>query len=167
MDAPRIIKKYPNRRLYDTAVSSYITLEDVRQLVLSNTPFSVRDARTDEDITRTILLQIIIEQEEDGEPIFSAEVLEQIIRFYGDSLQGMMTSYLEKSLKLFVDQQDRFRQQVETAMGDPLTVMREMTEKQIGVWKDMQENFFRAAMPKRTTREPGTKSKEAKKSTDD
>ena len=97
-------------------------------------------------LLRTILLQIIIEQEEDGEPIFSAEVLEQIIRFYGDSLQGMMTSYLEKSLKIFVDQQDQYRKQVETAMGDPLAVMRDMTEKHFGMWKDMQENFFRAAI---------------------
>jgi polyhydroxyalkanoate synthesis repressor PhaR len=167
LDAPRIIKKYPNRRLYDTAVSSYITLEDVRQLVLSDTPFRVCEARTDEDITRTILLQIIIEQEEDGEPIFSAEVLEQIIRFYGDSLQGMMTSYLEKSLKLFVDQQDRYRQQVESAMGDPLSMMREMTEKHFGMWKDMQDNFFRAAMPNESTPESSAKRKEGKKRSGD
>ncbi len=170
LDAPRIIKKYPNRRLYDTAVSSYITLEDVRQLVLGHTPFSVRDARTEEDITRTILLQIIMEQEEDGEPIFSAEVLEQVIRFYGDSLQGMMTSYLEKSLKIFVDQQDHYRKQVETAMGDPLAVMRDMTEKHFGMWKDMQENFFRAAIPNKPSKpapapEAPPKRKESKKPT--
>ena len=138
MSEPRVIKKYPNRRLYDTAVSSYITLEDVRQLVLGQTPFSVRDARTDEDITRPILLQIIIEHEEDGEPIFSAEVLEQIIRFYGDSLQGMMTSYLEKSLSLFTEQQGKWREQVESVMSSPVVMAttassRRPTEKEFMV----------------------------------
>jgi polyhydroxyalkanoate synthesis repressor PhaR len=99
MSEPRIIKKYPNRRLYDTAVSSYITLEDVKQLVLERADFHVIDARTNTDITRGILLQIISEQEEQGNPIFTTEVLAHIIRFYGDTLQGMMGNYLEKSCK--------------------------------------------------------------------
>jgi len=145
---PRIIKKYPNRRLYDTAISSYITLEDVRRLVLDQENFCVRDARTKEDITRSILLQIIMEQEEDGEPIFSEKVLEQIIRFYGDSLQGMMTSYLERSLNLFVEQQTKWRDQMTSVMGgDALGVMREITEKNLAMWQEMQEGFLRAALP--------------------
>ena len=81
MSEPRIIKKYPNRRLYDTMVSSYITLDDVRKLVLAQEEFCVIDARSKDDITRSILLQIILEQEEDGEPIFSEQVVSQIIRF--------------------------------------------------------------------------------------
>jgi len=139
----RIIKKYPNRRLYDTSVSSYITLHDVRRLVLEEEKFVVRDAKSSDDITRTILLQIIIEQEEDGEPIFSTEILEQIIRFYGDSLQGMITSYLEKSLNMFVDQQQQLREQMQDVMpSDPLTLMRDVTEKNLNLWKEMQDSFF-------------------------
>ena len=104
MSEPRIIKKYPNRRLYDTTVSSYITLEDVRKLVLDAEDFCVVDARSKDDITRSILLQIILEQEEDGSPIFSEQVLSQVIRFYGDALQGTLTSYLDRSFGLLVEQ---------------------------------------------------------------
>ena len=144
----RIIKKYPNRRLYDTAVSSYITLEDVRELVLSHTIFSVRDAKSDEDITRNILLQIIIEQEEGGKPIFTNEVLEQVIRFYGDTLQSWVATYLDRSMKLFVDQQSTLRERMKNVVvGDPLGLMRELTEKNISVWKDVQEGIMKAAVP--------------------
>lgn len=83
----RIIKKYPNRRLYDTEISSYITVEDVRQLILDGDEFEVRDAKSGEDLTRQVLLQIIAEQEQGGEPVLSTQVLSQIIRFYGDSMQ--------------------------------------------------------------------------------
>lgn len=147
MNEPRVIKKYPNRRLYDTEVSSYVTLGDIRHLVLRKVPFQIRDARTNEDITRSILLQIIMEQEEDGEPIFSEQVLEKIIRFYGDSLQGMVTSYLERSLNLFVDQQAGIQEQMKTMMGnEPLSMMREITERNLSMWQEMQEGFIRAAM---------------------
>ena len=147
MNGPRIIKKYPNRRLYDTEVSSYVTLGDIRDLVLRKVPFQIRDARTNEDITRGILLQIIMEQEEDGEPIFSEQVLEKIIRFYGDSLQGMVTSYLERSLNLFVDQQAKVQEQMKTMMGnDPLSMMREIADRNLSMWQEMQEGLIRAAM---------------------
>ena len=152
MTEPRIIKKYPNRRLYDTEVSSYVTLEDVRNLVLRKIPFQIRDARTNKDLTRSILLQIIMEQEADGEPMFSEQVLAKIIRFYGDSLQGMMASYLERSLNLFVDQQARVQDQMKTVMGnDPLSMMREITERNLSIWQEMQEGLIRAA----TTLPPG------------
>ena len=152
MSEPRIIKKYPNRRLYDTEVSRYVTLEDVRALVLQEIPFQVRDARTDEDLTRSILLQIIMEQEADGEPMFSEQVLAKIIRSYGDSLQGMMSSYLERSLNLFVEQQARVQDQMKTMMGgDPLSMMREITERNLSIWQEMQEGLIRAA----TTPPPG------------
>ena len=147
MNEPRIIKKYPNRRLYDTEVSSYVTLGDIRDLVLRKVLFQIRDARTNEDITRGILLQIIMEQEEDGEPIFSEQVLEKIIRFYGDSLQGMVTSYLERSLNLFVDQQAKVQEQMKTMMGnDPLSMMREIADRNLSMWQEMQEGLIRAAM---------------------
>ena len=93
MSKVRIIKKYPNRRLYDTEISSYITIEDVRQLVVDGEVFEVHDAKSGEDITRSVLLQIIAEHEERGQPMFSTTLLSQIIRFYGDSLQGIIGSY--------------------------------------------------------------------------
>src|SRR4029434_5910805 len=103
----RLIKKYPNRRLYDTETSSYITLADVKQMVLTGQDFVVRDAKTSDDLTRSILLQIILEEETGGVPMFSASMLAQIIRFYGHAMQGMMGSYLEKNLQTFVEMQSR------------------------------------------------------------
>jgi len=108
---PRILKKYPNRRLYDTQLSSYITLADVKAMVLSAERFEVRDAKTGEDLTRSILLQIILEEETGGVPIFSAPMLSQLIRFYGHAMQGMMGSYLEKNLQTFTDIQARLAEQ--------------------------------------------------------
>jgi polyhydroxyalkanoate synthesis repressor PhaR len=103
----RLIKKYPNRRLYDTQTSSYITLADVKQLVLDNEKFAVVDAKTDEDLTRSILLQIILEEEASGSPMFSSSALSQIIRYYGHAMQGMMGSYLEKNIQAFIDIQNK------------------------------------------------------------
>ena len=117
MAAIRIIKKYPNRRLYDTEISSYITIEDVRQLIVDGEDFEVRDAKTGDDLTRTVLLQIITEQEQDGEPILSTQLLSHIIRFYGDSMQGFMGNYLERSMTLFMEQQQQFRQQMGGMLG--------------------------------------------------
>ena len=108
---PRILKKYPNRRLYDTQLSSYITLADVKAMVLSAESFEVRDAKTGDDLTRSILLQIILEEESGGVPMFSAPMLAQLIRFYGHSMQGMMGSYLEKNLQTFTDIQSRLAEQ--------------------------------------------------------
>jgi polyhydroxyalkanoate synthesis repressor PhaR len=113
----RVLKKYPNRRLYDTRTSSYITLADVKQMVLAGESFEVRDAKTAEDLTRSILLQIILEEEAGGMPMFSAQMLAQIIRFYGHTLQGMMGSYLEQNLQAFVDMQKQFTEQ--TSLLDP------------------------------------------------
>jgi polyhydroxyalkanoate synthesis repressor PhaR len=106
--AERLIKKYPNRRLYDTQTSSYITLTDVKQLVLDADEFTVVDAKTNEDLTRSILLQIILEEEANGAPMFSSVVLAQIIRYYGHAMQGMMGSYLEKNVQAFTDIQNKF-----------------------------------------------------------
>ncbi|MBX7229686.1 MAG: polyhydroxyalkanoate synthesis repressor PhaR [Burkholderiaceae bacterium] len=107
----RIIKKYPNRRLYDTQTSTYITLEDVKQLVLENEAFSVVDAKTNDDLTRSILLQIILEEESGGSPMFSAVVLANIIRFYGHAMQGVMGPFLEKNIQAFLEIQNRFQEQ--------------------------------------------------------
>jgi polyhydroxyalkanoate synthesis repressor PhaR len=108
---PRLIKKYPNRRLYDTQTSSYITLADVKQLVLDNEPFKVIDAKAETDLTRSILLQIILEEEAGGMPLFSEQMLSQTIRFYGHAMQGMMGAYLEKTMAAFVEIQDKMQDQ--------------------------------------------------------
>lgn len=103
----RILKKYPNRRLYDTLTSSYITLADVKKMVLEGAPFEVRDAKTGDELTRAILLQIILEEETGGVPMFNTQMLAQIIRFYGHAMQGVMGSYLEKNLSALADMQAR------------------------------------------------------------
>jgi len=103
----RVLKKYPNRRLYDTRASTYITLADVKRMVLAGEAFEVRDAKTGDDLTRSILLQIILEEETGGLPIFSTQMLSQLIRFYGHAMQGMMGAYLEKNLQTFIDLQTR------------------------------------------------------------
>ncbi|AME24820.1 MAG: polyhydroxyalkanoate synthesis repressor PhaR [Pseudomonadota bacterium] len=109
--AERLIKKYPNRRLYDTETSTYITLSDVKQLVLDQEEFKVMDAKSSEDLTRSILLQIILEEESGGLPMFSSVMLSQIIRFYGNAMQGMMGTYLEKNIQAFIDIQHKLTDQ--------------------------------------------------------
>ena len=109
--AARTIKKYPNRRLYDTNSSSYITLADIKHLVMTRTPFVVKDAKTQEDLTRSILLQIILEEEAGGEPMFTEDLLSNIIRFYGHAMQGVMGSYLEKNIQTFMELQAKLSEQ--------------------------------------------------------
>ena len=108
---PRTLKKYPNRRLYDTKTSSYITLADVKAMVLTGEDFEVRDAKSGDDLTRSILLQIILEEESGGVPMFSTQTLAQIIRFYGHAMQGLMGAYLEKNMQTFVEMQTRLVEQ--------------------------------------------------------
>lgn len=112
--AQRVIKKYPNRRLYDTDTSTYITLAEVKQLVMDAEAFVVRDAKTGEDLTRSILLQIILEAEAGGAPMFSEAALANIIRFYGHAMQGFMGSYLEKNVQAFTDIQAKLAEQSKT-----------------------------------------------------
>ena len=103
----RIIKKYPNRRLYDTETSSYVTLVEIKRLVMDSEPFCVVDAKTGDDLTRSILMQIILEEEASGSPMFTASVLSNIIRFYGHTMQGFMGGYLEKSMQSLIELQSR------------------------------------------------------------
>ena len=114
----RLIKKYPNRRLYDTKTSAYITLDDVKDLVLKFELFKVVDAKTGEDLTRSILLQIILEEETGGVPIFSCDLLSNFIRFYGNAMQGMLGKYLENNMKTFVDFQQKLQEQSRSLYGD-------------------------------------------------
>jgi polyhydroxyalkanoate synthesis repressor PhaR len=114
----RLIKKYPNRRLYDTKTSSYITLADVKQMVLKNEDFQVLDAKTNEDLSRQILLQIILDEESGGMPMFSSDLLSQMIRSYGSAMQGFMGSYLEKNLEGFQQMQKALQEQSQKLYGD-------------------------------------------------
>jgi polyhydroxyalkanoate synthesis repressor PhaR len=113
----RLIKKYPNRRLYDTQTSTYITLADVKQLILDHEAFKVVDAKSSEDLTRSIMLQIILEEESGGVPMFSSTMLAHVIRFYGHAMQGVMGSYLEKNIQAFMEIQDRVTEQSKGVYG--------------------------------------------------
>jgi polyhydroxyalkanoate synthesis repressor PhaR len=142
----RTIKKYPNRRLYDTERSKYITLADVRDLVMEGIDFEVVDANSGDDITRSILLQIIMEKEANGEPLFTTDMLTKFIRFYGDTTQQMFSRYMEQSMSLFLEQQrvlqDRFRNAV---TSNPMDLMSDLTRRNLEIWQDMQKSFLKAA----------------------
>jgi len=117
-ESVRLIKKYPNRRLYDTKTSAYITLSDVKNLVLSLVNFKVVDAKTGDDLTRSILLQIIIEEETAGVPLFTTDLLAQMIRFYGHAMQGMLGKYLETNIKSFSEFQRKLHEQSNSLYGE-------------------------------------------------
>ena len=142
-DDRRIVKKYPNRRLYDTSSSSYVALSDIKRLVMGNTPFVVRDAKSGADLTRSILLQIILEEESDGAPILTEPMLANIIRFYGHAMQGFMGSYLEKNVQTFMD----FQAQLAGTSKDlaPLPMMQGLVGRYVDqstqVLTEMQEQM--------------------------
>lgn len=144
MSESRIIKKYPNRRLYDTEESRYITLADIRRLVVEKVDFVVVEKKTGKDITRSIMLQVISEQEQSGEPIMSRDFLSQIIRSYGSAMQGMVGGYLDQSLRLFMGQQHQLRERVKEAVGvDPVGMVAGIAQKNYLRWKALQEEIFR------------------------
>ena len=151
MSDVRIIKKYPNRRLYDTHISRYITLEEIRQLVVQDIKFRVEDKRSHQDITRSILLQVIAEQEEGGDPIFTNELLEFIIRYYGNPMQNSIGRYLELSAHLFQEQQEHFTDQLKQMLGQahqPLTTLRELADKQVPIWRSIRKEFLHSLQQK-------------------
>ena len=144
MDSIRLLKKYPNRRLYDTRISSYVTLDDVRQLVLDGEEFQVRDARSDQDITRLVLLQIIAEREEEGQPMLSTASLQLMIRFYGDPLHGFMSRYIERSLQLFLEQQHTLRKQLGGLISNsPFALLNQIAERNLELWKNFQHGVLK------------------------
>jgi polyhydroxyalkanoate synthesis repressor PhaR len=155
MAPPRIIKKYPNRRLYDTETSTYITLAEVKDLVLQYKDFQVQDAKSGQDLTRAILLQIILEEESGGVPMFSTDMLANIIRYYGHAMQGLMGSYLERSIHTFHEAQKRFQENAQAIYGElpkiPLgqpipNVMGGYLEKGAKAVIDMQEELRTQAL---------------------
>ncbi len=150
----RVIKKYPNRRLYDTEVSRYITLDQVRKLVLDGTEFKVEDKRTDEDITRSILLQVIAEEEEAGNPIFSEDLLKFIIKYYGDPMQSSISRYLELSIRMFTEQHQQFNSQLRDLLGQaqqPMLVLKDIAEKQVPIWRSIRKEFLKNVQEKAKT----------------
>ena len=145
MSEPRVIKKYPNRRLYDTVESRYITLADIRRLVMDKVDFVVIDKKSQDDITRSILLQVIAEQEHVGEPLMSQDFLSQVIRSYGGAMQSFVGSYLEQSLKLLASQQQQIRDHMRGVMGnDAYDTISTLTQKNLERWRSIQEDIFKA-----------------------
>ncbi|WP_210395434.1 polyhydroxyalkanoate synthesis repressor PhaR [Motiliproteus sediminis] len=155
----RVLRKYTNRRLYDTSKSCYITLEDVKQLVLDNVQFEVQDSKTGKDLTRNILLQIISEQEGESAGMLTNQVLQQLIRFYGDSMQGMMRQYLEQSIGAFLSQQDRIREQMESMIdaANPLNMMNKIAGQNMAMW-----NMFSAPGDEQPVSDDGSNSSKDK-----
>ncbi len=144
MPKERLIKKYPNRRLYDTSTSCYITLDEVRNLVVEGIPFKVVEKKTDEDLTRNILLQIIMDYESgDGEPMFSIDLLIRFIRNYGESSQDSFKSYMEQSMEFFSQQQDILKEQLtKPKIENPAEALMDMGKKQFDLWQQAQKQFF-------------------------
>lgn len=136
VEKKRVIKKYPNRRLYDTNTSAYITLTEVKELVLGDVAFEVLDAKTNEDITRSILLQIILEEETAGQPLFTSEMLAHMIRCYGNATQGVMGTFLERGVHSFIDVQQKLQDQARAAYGNAA-----------GLSPEIWAQFFKAQGP--------------------
>jgi polyhydroxyalkanoate synthesis repressor PhaR len=148
MSAERLIKKYANRRLYDASQSRHITLDDIRTMVIAGERVKVIEDKTNEDITRLILLQVIADQEQFGRPILSTQLLESLIRFYGNSLQGFLSTYLEKSVETFMRQQEVVQSQLARMMTSaPLSAMSELTRHNLELWGKMQESMLAAFNP--------------------
>ena len=137
----RVIKKYPNRRLYDTQTSSYITLSDVKDMVMACEQFVVRDAKSGEDLTRSILLQIILEEETAGVPMFSTQALAQIIRFYGHTMQGLMGNYLENNIQSFIDLQSRLTENSVKNLHNPL-IQNPLMQNFLGGYMEQSRTLF-------------------------
>jgi polyhydroxyalkanoate synthesis repressor PhaR len=140
----RVVKKYPNRRLYDTVESRYITLADIRRLVMDKVDFVVIDKKSQEDITRSILLQVIADQEHAGEPLMSQDFLSQVIRSYGGAMQSVVGSYLEQSLKLLSSQQQQMREHMRGIMGnDAFDSIATLTQQNLERWRSVQDDIYK------------------------
>jgi polyhydroxyalkanoate synthesis repressor PhaR len=146
MSEKRIIKKYPNRRLYDTAISSYITLEDVRRLVLDDVIVQVIDARTKDDLTHNTLLQIMVDQEERQTPLFTTEMLQRLIRIYGASYQLLLRQMLEQSFALFSQQQFVTKENGDKSVDSPTAFMHQLTEENVKSWQALQEKAIKEGL---------------------
>ncbi|MXZ80840.1 MAG: polyhydroxyalkanoate synthesis repressor PhaR [Gammaproteobacteria bacterium] len=139
----RIIKKYPNRRIYDTEQSRYITLNDVKNLITDNVEFKVIDAHSKKDITRSILLQIIIEQESEKNPLFSTENLQRFIKYYGANQNQQFSDFINQSLAFFQQQQEQFQSSMNDMLDQsPLKFWSEVGQQNMQMWQEMQKEWF-------------------------
>ncbi len=150
MSQERLIKKYANRRLYDASQSRHITLEDIRMLIVKGEKLKVVEDKTGHDITRHILLQVIAEQEQFGRPILSTKVLEAIIRFYGNAMQGFLAGFLEKSVEAFLNQQEALQAQISKIVSStPISTVADITRQNLETLSKVQETMLGAILPKR------------------
>ena len=150
MNQERLIKKYANRRLYDASQSRHITLEDIRMLIVKGEKLKVVEDKTGHDITRHILLQVIAEQEQFGRPILSTKVLEAIIRFYGNAMQGFLAGFLEKSVEAFLNQQEALQAQISRIVAStPISTVADITRQNLETLSKVQESMLGAILPRR------------------
>lgn len=168
MQQERLIRKYSNRRLYDTVASRHVTLDDLRQLIVAGERIKVVDDKSGEDLTRSVLLQIIAEQEQFGMPVLGAELLETIIRFYGGPMQALLSRYLEQAFTAMLRQQEAMQSEMAKALQTPFAPLAEITRKNMEMWEQMQEatrSAFRGApgaAPPPPQKAPPPKSKKGK-----
>ncbi len=154
MSEERIIKKYPNRRLYDSKISRYITLEQIHNMVLNKTPFKVMDQQSGKDITRNILLQIIMEQEATGKPLLNVDILSDFIRRYNENTRQGFSLYLQLSLQFFADHQATLHTQMDDAFSKmPVNYWTKALENNLKIWQEMQRQMFKAVVPPNNDKE--------------
>ena len=142
-DEIRIIKKYPNRRVYDTQKSKYIKIEDIRSMVIEGINFKVLDNKTKEDVTRSVLLQIIIEQESETNPLFTSDNLKHFIKYYGQNQNDQFSEYMNQSLAFFHQQQEQFNLSMQELINNnPVNVFSDISKKNAEIWREIQSSFF-------------------------
>lgn len=149
MSEERLIKKYANRRLYDAAQSRHITIDDIRDMVMAGTRVKVIEDKSNEDITRLVLLQVIADQEQFGRPILSTSLLESMIRFYGNSMQSYFSSYLEKSVETFIRQQEVMARTLNNGASNGANPMADLARQNLELWAKMQETLLTTFAPPR------------------
>jgi polyhydroxyalkanoate synthesis repressor PhaR len=154
--SPVVIKKYANRRLYNTATSTYVTLDHLARMVKDGVEFVVHDAKTGEDITRSVLTQIIVEEEAKGQHLLPIGFLRQLIGFYGDSLQGLVPQYLEMTMRSFADNQDRMRRYLNETFGGFFSFdqFEELGRKNLAMFEQAMHMFTPGAAPRPPERPP-------------
>lgn len=139
----RVIKKYPNRRIYDTHSSKYIKIDDIRDMIVEGTPFIVLDSKTGEDVTRSVLLQLIIEQESENNPLFTTDNLKAFIRYYGQSPHQPFAEFMNQSLSFFQHQQEQLSESFHDIMQkNPMKEFSDLYKKNMEMWQQMQDSFY-------------------------
>lgn len=167
MQPERLIRKYSNRRLYDTAASRHVTLDDLRQLIVAGERIKVVDDKSGEDLTRSVLLQIISEQEQFGIPVLGSDLLEMIIRFYGGPMQALLSRYLEQAFTTMLKQQEAMQSEMAKALKTPFAPLADLTRKNMELWEQMQaatrQAFGGAAAEPKDEGKGGAKGSDGKK----